>query len=152
MAPRAASDGQRDRVPDGPPFDASLGGRLRLRRTLLGLSQAEVATPLSVSSQQVAKFESGEARMFASQLYILSRTLGVTVDFFFEDVRSRYASDHSNARDFLGETPDQAENRHNAEKNGRMRRQVELLVEAFQKIPPGDARSNLVRTVEYLAR
>jgi transcriptional regulator with XRE-family HTH domain len=49
----------------------------------LGMSHARLAAQLSVSQQQVALFESGEGRLFASHIYLLGRALRVPVDFFF---------------------------------------------------------------------
>lgn len=119
---------------------------------LLGLSQAEVAAPLSISAQQVAQLERGEARMFASHIYILSRTLGVSVDFFFEDAQTQIVSPGLEPIIEPVEAYRIAETIGGVKIDGKTRRQVRLLVEAFQRIPPGKMRTNLLRTVKYLVR
>jgi transcriptional regulator with XRE-family HTH domain len=62
-----------------------IGGRIRLRRTLLGYSQAKLATAIGLTFQQIQKYEHGSNRIGASRLHQLSRVLEVPVDFFFED-------------------------------------------------------------------
>lgn len=119
---------------------------------LLNLSRAEVAAPLSISQQQVAQLESGEARMFASQLYILSRILGVSVDFFFEDAQTQVVSPGLQPTSEPVEAYRIAETISGMKVDGKTRRQVRLLVEAFQRIPPGKMRTNLLRTVKHLVR
>lgn len=137
---------------EGSRFDTVLGKRLQLRRMLLGLSQAEVAAPLLISAQQVGQLERGEARMFASHIYILSRTLGVSVDFFFENAQTQVASSGLEPMIEPLEVYCIAETIGGVKIDGKTRRQVRLLVEAFQRIPPGNMRRNLLRTVKYLAR
>src|SRR5665213_2963900 len=52
---------------DAPhPIDAHVGGRIRLRRLQLGLSQSALALRLGVSFQAVQKDESGDIRVSAS--------------------------------------------------------------------------------------
>ena len=152
MSPRVSGDRQSEREVENPRFDMILGRKLQLRRMLLGLSQAEVAASLSISAQQVAQLERGEARMFASHLYILSRTLGVPVGFFFEDVQTQIVPlKHEPVVEFA-EAFRIAETTSGMKIDGKTRREVRLLVRAFQRIPPGKMRTNLLRTVRHLAR
>lgn len=67
------------------PIDAHVGGRVRLRRMLLGMSQEKLAEKLGLTFQQVQKYEKGINRIGASRLFELSQLLGVGVDFFYED-------------------------------------------------------------------
>ena len=41
------------------PIDVHVGGRIRLRRTLLGISQSTLAEALGLTFQQVQKYERG---------------------------------------------------------------------------------------------
>ena len=66
--------------------DVHVGGRLRTRRTALGLTQADVARLARTSSQQVQKYESGRDRIPAARLFELSGLLGVSIGWFFEDL------------------------------------------------------------------
>jgi transcriptional regulator with XRE-family HTH domain len=73
-------------VMDGKPnpIDVHVGSRVRLRRTLLGMSQERLGEALGLTFQQVQKYERGTNRIGASRLFDLSRVLEVPVSFFFE--------------------------------------------------------------------
>lgn len=68
------------------PIDIHVGSRVRLRRTLLGLSQGKLGEAVGLTFQQIQKYESGANRMGASRLYTLSHVLDVPIAFFFEDM------------------------------------------------------------------
>jgi len=64
--------------------DDYVGARIRLRRTLLGLTQEQLAVALSISYQQVQKYETGTNRVSAGRLYELANILDTTVAYFFD--------------------------------------------------------------------
>ena len=66
------------------PIDIYVGGRMRLRRIQLGLSQGALAGKIGVSFQAVQKYESGDIRISASRLYDVAQVLEVSPAFFFE--------------------------------------------------------------------
>jgi transcriptional regulator with XRE-family HTH domain len=68
------------------PIDVHVGSRIRLRRTLMGLSQERLGEALGLTFQQVQKYERGINRVGASRLYDLSRALDVPISFFFDDM------------------------------------------------------------------
>ena len=68
------------------PIDVHVGGRVRLRRTLLGMSQEKLGDALGLTFQQVQKYERGVNRIGASRLFDLSRVLDVPIGFFFDDM------------------------------------------------------------------
>jgi len=71
----------------GPnPIDVHVGGRVRLRRTLLGMSQEKLGQALGLTFQQIQKYERGVNRIGSSRLYQLSQILDVPVSFFFDDM------------------------------------------------------------------
>jgi len=77
---------QRRHGSDHPhPVDVHVGARVRLRRTLLGMSQEKLGDALGLTFQQVQKYERGTNRIGASRLYHLSRVLDVPVQFFFDE-------------------------------------------------------------------
>ena len=59
---------------------------MRLRRTLLGLTQETLGEALGITFQQVQKYERGANRISSSRLWDLSRVLDVPVAFFFDDI------------------------------------------------------------------
>ncbi len=68
------------------PIDVHVGSRVRLRRTLLGMSQEKLGDALGLTFQQVQKYERGANRIGSSRLYKLSQILDVPVSFFFDDM------------------------------------------------------------------
>lgn len=64
--------------------DAHVGRRLRLRRTMLGLSQEAVANAVGITFQQVQKYEKGSNAMNANRLYEFAQFMHVPVAYFFE--------------------------------------------------------------------
>ena len=68
------------------PIDAHVGARVRLRRTLLGMSQEKLGDALGLTFQQVQKYERGVNRIGASRLFDLARVLDVPIGFFFDDL------------------------------------------------------------------
>ncbi len=78
----------RGRLEDGTPnpIDTHVGSRVRVRRTLLGMSQERLAEELGITFQQVQKYEKGLNRIGASRLWDLAQVLGVSVDFFYDNL------------------------------------------------------------------
>jgi transcriptional regulator with XRE-family HTH domain len=75
-----------DRESRPSPIDVHVGSRIRLRRTLLGMSQERLGDALGLTFQQVQKYERGVNRVGASRLFDISRVLDVPISFFFEDM------------------------------------------------------------------
>ncbi|MDB5522562.1 MAG: Cro/Cl family transcriptional regulator [Rhizobium sp.] len=67
------------------PIDIHVGSRIRLRRTMLGMSQEKLGEALGITFQQIQKYEKGTNRVGASRLQAISNILNVPVSFFFED-------------------------------------------------------------------
>jgi len=83
---RADQIGHADREGRPSPIDVHVGSRIRLRRTLLGMSQERLGEALGLTFQQVQKYERGVNRVGASRLFDLSRVLDVPISFFFDDM------------------------------------------------------------------
>ncbi|MEM5502815.1 helix-turn-helix domain-containing protein [Ahrensia kielensis] len=67
------------------PIDIHVGSRIRLRRTMIGMSQEKLGDSLGITFQQIQKYEKGSNRVGASRLQNLAGILNVPVSFFFED-------------------------------------------------------------------
>lgn len=78
----------RGRIDDNEPnpVDVHVGKRIRLRRTILHITQQQMAEMLGLTFQQVQKYEKGMNRVGASRLWDISRVLDVPMGFFFEDM------------------------------------------------------------------
>ena len=74
------------------PVDVHVGRRVRMRRTLLGMSQTMLGDVLGLSFQQMQKYERGANRIGSSRLFDLSRVLDVPVEFFFEEMPAEVAA------------------------------------------------------------
>jgi len=64
--------------------DAYVGKRLRLRRTMMGLSQEAVAKAVGITFQQVQKYEKGVNAMNARRLVEFAHFMNVPVAYFFD--------------------------------------------------------------------
>ncbi len=68
------------------PVNVPVGARLRVRRTLLGMTQTKLGDALGVTFQQMQQYERGTSRISASRLFDLSRVLDVPIQYFFDDM------------------------------------------------------------------
>lgn len=82
-------DQRQDSVKKVPnPIDRHVGSRVRMRRVLLGMSQEKLGEALSLTFQQVQKYEKGTNRIGASRLQQISKTLNVPPAYFFDGAPS----------------------------------------------------------------
>jgi transcriptional regulator with XRE-family HTH domain len=69
----------------GPePADARIGDRIRARRKVLGMSQAELGVAVDLTFQQIQKYERSINRVSASTMERLAGALGVPITYFFD--------------------------------------------------------------------
>ena len=66
------------------PTDKHVGGRIRMRRIMLGMSQTDLGNAVAVTFQQVQKYEKGTNRVSASRMQQFAKILDVPVSFFFD--------------------------------------------------------------------
>jgi transcriptional regulator with XRE-family HTH domain len=90
----AARKSRRGQSPLRKPnvIDGHVGARLRLRRTLLGISQEQLAESLGLTFQQVQKYERGTNRVSASRLFQLANILDVPITWFFDEMGAETAA------------------------------------------------------------
>ena len=87
MATSVDGTGERNfRVTNNNAIDMHVGKRVRLRRTLLGMSQEQLGASLKITFQQVQKYERGTNRISASRLWDISQILDVPISYFFDDM------------------------------------------------------------------
>lgn len=65
-------------------IDRRVGGRVRMRRMLVGMSQEKLGEGLGITFQQVQKYEKGTNRISASRLPMIAEILGVSIDYLYE--------------------------------------------------------------------
>jgi transcriptional regulator with XRE-family HTH domain len=128
------------------PIDVHVGTRIRLRRTLLGMSQERLGEALGLTFQQVQKYERGVNRVGASRLFDLSRVLDVPISFFFDDLPDgvagapgrRAAASQADAQDSLSD-------------DSMNRRETLELVRAYYRINDPMIRKKVFELIKSMA-
>lgn len=72
--------------------DEHVGHQLRQRRSIVGMTQENLADAVGITFQQVQKYENGANRVSAGRLFEFSRILNVPVSFFFENFGAEASS------------------------------------------------------------
>jgi transcriptional regulator with XRE-family HTH domain len=125
------------------PIERHVGGRVRLRRMLLGMSQGQLGKALGVTFQQVQKYEKGQNRIGASRLQQIGKLLDVPVSYFFEGAPA----------DAEPEGPGFAESGDNAYvADPAMTREGQQLVRAFMRIGDVTVRKRILDLVEAMSQ
>jgi len=138
----------RRRIPGvADPVDVHVGSRVRLRRTLLGLSQEKLGDAVGLTFQQIQKYERGANRIGASRLYDLAHVLDVSVAFFFEEMSEEIKSRDDSPADNLG-----LNTLEEADKDPLTRRETLELVRAYYKIGGSAVRKGVFELVKSLAK
>jgi len=65
--------------------DRFVGDRIRLYRSMIGMSQQKLAEKLGVTFQQLQKYERGENRIGAGRLLMVATALGVPITFLLDE-------------------------------------------------------------------
>lgn len=121
------------------PVDIHVGARVRLRRTLLGMSQEKLGNALGLTFQQVQKYERGANRIGSSRLFQLSKILDVPVSFFFDEM----TTDTTKKADGMAEG-----NKQVFEVDKLSRRETLELVRAYYKITDPSVRKKIFEMVK----
>lgn len=128
------------------PIDVHVGGRVRLRRTLLGMSQEKLGDALGLTFQQVQKYERGVNRIGASRLFDLSRVLDVPIGFFFDDMPDALGGGMNSARRNYG----LAEQQEGFDDETLHRRETLELVRAYYRINDPSVRKRVFELIKSL--
>src|SRR5882724_4845739 len=112
------------------PIDVHVGARIRLRRTLLGISQMKLAESIGLTFQQVQKYEKGMNRVSSSRLYDLARILDVPPSFFFEEMSAGVSAQTPSALMKTKQQPDMID----YERDPLAKRETLEFVRAYYKI------------------
>ncbi len=129
------------------PIDVHVGSRVRLRRTLLGMSQEKLGEAIGLTFQQVQKYERGVNRIGASRLFDLSRVLDVPIGFFFDDMPGEMGGSANATRRHGGGF---AEAQDGFEDNTLHRRETLELVRAYYRITDASVRKRVFDLIKSL--
>jgi transcriptional regulator with XRE-family HTH domain len=129
------------------PIDVHVGSRVRLRRTLLGMSQEKLGEALGLTFQQVQKYERGANRIGSGRLFHLSKVLDVPVSFFFDDLPEGQGGVAPPANlSGMSDTPVES-----FEAEAMSRRETLELVRAYYRITDAAVRKRVFELVKSIA-
>ena len=128
------------------PIDVHVGSRIRLRRTLLGMSQEKLGEGLGLTFQQVQKYERGVNRVGASRLFDLARVLDVPIGFFFDDMPDALGGTVGVRRHGMGF----ADSQDGFEDDALNRRETLELVRAYYRITDPSIRKRVFELIKVL--
>ena len=129
------------------PIDVHVGSRVRLRRTLLGMSQERLADAIGLTFQQVQKYEKGANRVGSSRLLDLANVLDTTVSYFFEDMSAKVAQQTPSSLLSLKTLPV-----NDIASDSMMKRETLELVRAYYRIADPAVRKRLGDLVKSVAK
>ena len=135
------------RVTNNNAVDVHVGKRVRLRRTLLGMSQEQLGASLNITFQQVQKYERGANRISASRLWDISQILDVQISYFFDDMTDDTMRS-SPRRVSLGENIDFDDDN---VRDPMARRETLELVRTYYSIESSKVRKRISEVVKSLA-
>ena len=121
--------------------DSHIGGQIRKRRHILGMSQSDLANQIGVTFQQIQKYEKGQNKIMASRLLELSHIMNVDIKYFFENCKP----DNSNQIPVLNE--EAAEFQYKLDKTPQ---EALKLVKIYNKIPNDKAKKKLLLFLKSL--
>ncbi len=123
------------------PVDIHVGARIRRRRVLLGLSQEQLAHGISLTFQQLQKYENGANRVSSSRLYQLANLLGMPVSFFFDDMPPEIS----------GKAPGLSEAAEPLDDGLLVKLETLKFVRNYHRIPDGELRRYVYDLVQAIA-
>jgi len=136
-------------VPASPrPVDVHVGARVRLRRTLLGMSQEKLGEAVGLTFQQIQKYERGTNRIGASRLHQFAQVLDVPVSFFFDDMPIEIAKTNQVlGRPVVGLSEDQEP----FDQEQLVKRETLELVRAYYRVSDPNTRKKIFELVKAIA-
>jgi len=130
-----------NKLPSG--IDRVVGQRIRWRRRELKLSQEQLGDLLSLTFQQVQKYEKGVNRVSAGRLFEIASVMGVPVNYFYDGAEDELEEED---RYRLAEGgPDEAP------RAPLLDTETLDLITAFRKIEDESLRKSLLNTVRAAA-
>ena len=130
------------------PIDVHVGARIRVRRTLLGISQERLAEAIGLTFQQVQKYEKGMNRVSSSRLVDLANTLDVAIPYFFEDMSAGVGAQTPSALMKVGHRLLAIDN----ETDPLAKRETLEFVRAYYKIKDPAVRKRLAELTKIIAK
>ena len=142
--------GKRSSHPD--PVDVHVGARLRLRRSMIGLSQERLGNACGLTFQQTQKYERGTNRMGASRLLHIAKLLNVPISYFFDDTPTGKTETTDFAAGFSGQNQALFNGANGADTELLYRQETLELIRAYYRITDAKTRRKLYELVRSLGK
>ncbi len=139
---------QSKRKTKGSPdqVDIHVGQRLRVRRTLLGMSQEKLAEAVGITFQQIQKYERGTNRVSAGRLFQFSRILDTPVSYFYDQFVGE-----STLPQGLSDNEQEGFKGISGSDDVMQRKETIDLVRTYYSIEDEEARKDIVRFIKSMA-
>ena len=129
------------------PIDVHVGSRIRLRRTLLGISQEALAQAIGLTFQQVQKYEKGVNRVSSSRLVDMANALDVEIPYFFQEMSASVEQQTPSMLMGARKLPKVED-----DKDPMVRRETLELVRAYYRITDPAVRKRLTELTKAVAK
>lgn len=127
-------------------MDIHVGQRIRVRRSLLGLSQEKLAEALNITFQQVQKYERGTNRVSAGRLFQLSSVLGVPISYFFDQ-----PFESSSKKTMAYSLSDNAQSAYDSGEDLMQRKETLDLIRIYYSVENPEARKDIMTFIKSMA-
>ncbi len=117
--------------------DRFVGERIRLYRSMIGMSQQKLADHLGVTFQQLQKYERGENRIGAGRLLMVATALGIPIIFLLD--QEGFSLHQTSVSPAVSEPPETA-------------RDAYVIGRAFSQITDVEVRRSITTLVQSLAQ
>lgn len=121
------------------PMDVHVGKRLRLRRSMLGMSQEALGNAIGVTFQQIQKYERGINRIGSGRLHDFAKLMKVSVAYFYEGFEGTESESHGFAEDAVGFDHEAVDNKDSI-----------AMLRAFNKIRNPQVRKQLINLAKAI--
>ena len=122
-----------------PEIEVHVGQQIKLRRMLLGITQAQLASMIGVSFQQLHLFERGQSHLYASRLYEIAKALNIPIEFFFQGLKGGRSGTAA-----LGVSAAPALADAGLQEDGRSQREIRAIIQSYRTLTDAADRQKLL--------
>lgn len=124
--------------------DKHVGQQLKIRRSLLGISQHKIGVMTGVTFQQIQKYEKGSNRISCSRLFEFAKILSVPIEYFFDGLSKSTSLNNSIFRD--------NEDTFSYSGSNVEEREILSLIKYFTKIKDKNTRKSVLNLAKSLSK
>lgn len=125
------------------PIDIYVGSKIRMKRTMLGMSQDKLGELTGVTFQQIQKYEKGLNRVGSSRLYEIAQILNVSVGYFFEG----YCEEDFDENSLKGMLQFAEEESDDFQYEDLNNKEILNLIRAFRRIKSSNVRKSIISLI-----